>query len=110
MDPIDAWRDLIERLLTERANLPYANKDLHSRVVFDRAHDSYLLVEVGWNGSERLHGIHMHLDIIDGRIWIQFDGTEHGIAYDLLDGGVPKDHIVLGFKPPRWRVLSGFAA
>lgn len=110
MDPIDAWRDLIERLLTERANLPYANKDLHSRVVFDRARDSYLVVEVGWQGSERQHGIHLHLDIIDGRVWIQFDGTEHGIAYDLMDGGVPKDRIVLGFKPPRWRTASGFAA
>lgn len=110
MDSLDAWRDLIERLLRERAALPYANKELLSKVVFDRTHDSYMLVEVGWQGSERLHGIHMHLDIIDGRIWIQYDGTEHGIAHDLVAAGVPKDRIVLGFKPPKWRPYTGYAA
>lgn len=110
MDPLDPWRDLIERLLRDLAALPYANKDLQSRVVFDRARDSYLVVEVGWNGSERQHGIHAHIDIIEGRIWIQYDGTERGIANDLVEAGVPRDKIVLGFKPPRWRALSGFAA
>lgn len=110
MDPLDAWRDLIERLLRERAALPYANTELVSKVVFDRERDSYLLVEVGWRGAERLHGIHLHLDIIDGRIWIQYDGTEHGIANDLVDAGVPKSSIVLGFKPPKWRPYTGFAA
>lgn len=110
MDTLDAWRDLIERLLTERAALPYGDPGVQSRPVFDRGRDSYLLVEVGWRGQERLHGIHLHLDILDGRIWIQYDGTEHGIAHDLVAAGVPKDRIVLAFRPPKWRALSGYAA
>jgi hypothetical protein len=43
------------------------------------------------------------------QIWIQRDGTEHGIATDLLDAGVPKEHIVLGFKPPEVRKYTDFA-
>ena len=51
----------------------------------------------------------IHLDIIDGKIWIQRDGTEHGIATDLLEAGVPKEHIVLGFKSPEMRQYTEFA-
>ncbi|KAF3885538.1 hypothetical protein DA73_0400008760 [Tolypothrix bouteillei VB521301] len=39
----------------------------------------------------------MHLEIKDSKIWIQHDGTEVGIATLLLEQGVPKEDIVLGF-------------
>jgi hypothetical protein len=31
------------------------------------------------------------VDIINNKIWIQYDGTEQGIAGDLLAAGIPKD-------------------
>ncbi len=37
------------------------------------------------------------------------DGTEYGLANELLDAGVPKDRIVLGFKRPQTREHTGFA-
>nr|WP_287600910.1 element excision factor XisI family protein [Thiothrix sp.] len=36
--------------------------------------------------------------LIDGKIWIQYDGTEEGVATELLEACVPKDHIALGFR------------
>lgn len=42
-------------------------------------------------------------------MWIQRDGTEDGIALDLENAGIPKDHIVLGFKPPEVRPMTGYA-
>lgn len=42
-------------------------------------------------------------------LWIQLDGTEDGIAGDLLAAGIPKDRIVLGFKSPDSRQHTGFA-
>lgn len=39
-----------------------------------------------------------HLEIKDGKIWIQEDNTESGIATDLEAAGVPKEDIVLGFR------------
>lgn len=110
MDPLDPWRDAIERILTEHTRVPYANADAHTVPVFDRARDSYVLMDLGWRGVERVHGALVHVDIIDGRIWIQYDGTEHGVANELLEAGVPRDHIVLGFHPPSVRPHTGFAA
>jgi hypothetical protein len=67
-------------------------------------------VDVGWRGSERIHGTLVHVDITEGRIWIQYDGTERGIATELVESGVPRDRIVLAFKPPALRPFTGFAA
>ncbi|WP_228287852.1 element excision factor XisI family protein [Thiothrix subterranea] len=43
--------------------------------------------------------------MIDGKIWIQYDG----VATELLEAGVPKAHIVLGFRHPNERKYSGLA-
>jgi hypothetical protein len=110
MDPVDAWRDAIERILAKRAAEPYAHGNIRSKVVFDRTHDSYLVMDVGWNGYERVHDALIHVEVLDGKLWIQFDGTEDGIASELVEAGVPRDRIVLGFKPADVRPYTDFAA
>jgi hypothetical protein len=109
MDPLDAWRDALERILTQHAAIPSAYGDVKSEVVFDRQRDRYLLVDVGWKGYKRAHGAFVHVDVIDGKLWIHFDGTEVGIANQLVEAGVPKDHIVLAFKHPTLREHTDFA-
>jgi hypothetical protein len=49
------------------------------------------------------------LEIRDGKIWILIDNTEEGIANELVDHGVPRNHIVLGFYSPQLRELGEFA-
>lgn len=110
MDPLDTWRDALERILTAHTMVPYANAQAVTEVVFDRARDRYVLMDVGWRGAERVHGALVHVDIIEGRLWIQYDGTEHGIANELVEAGVPRDRIVLAWKPPSVRPFTGFAA
>jgi hypothetical protein len=51
----------------------------------------------------------VHVEIKGEKIWVQQDGTERGIATDLLAAGIPKDRIVLGFKPPHSRAHTQFA-
>jgi hypothetical protein len=109
MDTHATYRQLIERLLTEYAQISYAHGDIQRQTVFDRIDDHYLLMLVGREGIRRVHGCLIHVDLIDGKIWIQRDGTEHGIARDLLEAGVPKDQIVLAFRSPEMRQYSEFA-
>jgi hypothetical protein len=66
-------------------------------------------MNVGWDDSIRVHGCLVHIDIIDGKLWIQRDGTEHGIAKELRAAGIPKDQIVLAFKPLEVRPLTEYA-
>jgi hypothetical protein len=51
-----------------------------------------------------------HLEIRDGKIWVLTDSTEQGIATELVEAGIPKDQIVLGFYPPKVRQRGEFAA
>jgi hypothetical protein len=48
------------------------------------------------------------ISISSYKIWIQRDGTEAGIALDLEKVGIPKEHIVLDFKPPEVLPLTGY--
>jgi hypothetical protein len=108
MAAIEAYREIIERILREYAEIPYAYGDIHTQTVFDRVNDHYLLINVGWD-NRRIHGCLVHVDIIDGKFWIQRDGTEYGIARELEDAGVPKDHIVLAFRSEEMRQYTGYA-
>ncbi len=58
--------------------------------------------------ARRGHGSVIHVDVRDGRVLIQHDGTEAGIASELVEAGVPKENIVLAFRPVERRPYTGF--
>lgn len=110
MDKLENYRDIIEKILTEHASMPYSYGEIRSQTVFDRRRDQYLLVDVGWNNKRfRVHGALVHVEIIDGKFWIQYDGIEGGIATDLEAAGVPKSDIVLAFHEPELRKYTEYA-
>jgi hypothetical protein len=109
MDSLDTYRQIIERVLTEYTRIPYAYGDLRSQTIFDHQADRYMLVTLGWDGVKRVHGCLVHIDLINGKVWIQRDDTEYGIAYELEQAGIPKDRIVLGFHTPDVRPYTTYA-
>ncbi|MEM9220704.1 MAG: XisI protein [Cyanobacteria bacterium P01_F01_bin.150] len=106
---LEQWRDSIEGILRDYASIPYSYGNVRKETVFDRTQDRYLIMILGWEGYRYEHGCTVHIEIIGDKIWIQRDGTEEGIALDLEQAGVPKAHIVLGFKPPEVREITGYA-
>ena len=110
MDSVERYRQLVQSILTDYAVIPYAHGEVRFETVMDSTSDRYLLMLVGWEGIRRVHGCLIHVDIIDGKIWIQRDGTERGVARDLLDAGVPRDRIVLAFRAAEAREEAGLAA
>ena len=110
MGDLEDYRQIIQNVLEPYTRIPYAYGDMKSYTVFDKDADRYLLITVGWDGPKRIHGVLVHLDIIDGKVWVQRDGTEYGIARELVEAGIPKDKIVLGFHEPSVRQYTEFAA
>lgn len=49
------------------------------------------------------------LDIKNEKIWLQWNGTEDDIAEILVENGVPKEDIVLGFQSPFMRQFTDYA-
>jgi hypothetical protein len=115
MDSIDQYRKIIQDVLSRYIDIEYAHGDFHNLPVFDCEHDHYLIMSQGWDSGhhtkgKRVHGCLLHVDLIDGKVWIQRDGTEDGIAKELLEAGIPRDRIVLGFHPPEVRPFTDYAA
>jgi len=111
MDTVAKYRQAVREVPMPLTKRRYANTDLVNEAVFDVKNDRYIIASHGWqNGTQRMHGVLVHLDIIGDKVWIHRDGTEEGIAYDLEEAGVPKQNIVLAFHQPRDRMVYGYAA
>src|SRR5262245_6214656 len=95
-DTMNHWRQTIKKLLSDLAAIPFPEVvNMTAKTVFDETSDVYLVVVEGWQEVRRLHGCMAHIEIKGDKIWIQQDGTEYGLAGELLAAGVPKNHIVL---------------
>ena len=111
MDKIEHYQQLTKQYLTDFAKLmdsqPVPN--LETTLLFDDEHGQYLLLKVGWTNQYRSRHTVLHVAIKNGKIWIEEDWTEEGIASYFLEQGVPHTDIVLGFQPPELRSLTKFA-
>jgi len=60
-------------------------------------------MHIGWDGQRRVRGCVAHLDIRGGKAWVQHDGTDRPVAEALVEAGIPREDIVLGFHPAEVR-------
>ncbi|MBE9215406.1 XisI protein [Plectonema cf. radiosum LEGE 06105] len=110
---VEQYRQHIRHLLSERqkrASMSRKYEEYEVQTIFDEQQDHYQLLYVGWRGNKRDFGCILHLDIKDGKIWIQHDGTEVGIANQLVEMGVPKQDIILAFHEPYIRQFTEFGS
>jgi hypothetical protein len=109
MDRVERYREIARRIVEDYARCRPSHGQIDTEAVIDREKDHYEVMHVGWDGQRRVHGTVIHLDIINGKIWIQYDGTNRPVADELLAAGVPKEDIVLGFHPADVRPFTEFA-
>ncbi|HLJ56931.1 MAG TPA: XisI protein [Chthonomonadaceae bacterium] len=109
MDRTDEYRDIVKRVLRQVADISPSDDNIRTELVRDDSLGHYQLGQVGWEGDRRIDDTFLHIDVVDGKIWLQHDGTNLIIADDLLEAGVPKEHIVLAFHPPKLRQYTDFA-
>jgi ketopantoate reductase len=109
MDRVATYREIIKRTIADYAALKPSYGDVEVETICDESHDHYEMVYTGWDGWRRIHGVVIHVDIRDGKVWIQHDGTEDGIAEEFVQAGIPREHIVLAFHHPVKRKYTQFA-
>lgn len=111
MDTLDkkALRQAIIQVLQDYLEFIGNDDESELHLVIDENRDHYLLTEVGWQKNRRIYGNLIHLDIINHKIWIQHDGTEAGIANELVNLGISPQQIVLAFKTLERRKITDFA-
>jgi XisI protein len=109
MDKLAQYRQIVQEVLQEYAAVPISHGEIDSQIIFDTVRDRYQVLDIGWDKNRRIHDCALHLDIINGKIWVQHNMTEMQIAQELMAKGVTREDIVLGFQAPYVRECSGFA-
>ncbi|NET54864.1 MAG: XisI protein [Symploca sp. SIO2E6] len=107
-DKLTNYQRIVQQLLMGYAEVKPAYGEFEVETIFDTQRNHYQIVDLGWLDKRWVHHCTMHLDIRNEKIWIFYNSTEHDIAADLVDLGVPKQDIVLGFYPPFMRELSDY--
>jgi XisI protein len=111
MDRLRTYRDLIKQSLNEHAELMRQQPvpGLEIICILDEDRDQYRLLYVGWENGQRRRYTTLHARIRNGEIWIEEEWTEEGLANRLIEGGVPKEAIVLAFQSPVPHTLADYA-
>ncbi len=112
MEKVAIYRQVIQRILSQHETVLCQAKRIHqteTHALFDEHRDRYMLYETGWAGPKRIHVTNIYIRLHNGKIYIEEDWTEDGIATDLLQAGVPREDIVLAFHPPEMRQYTEFA-
>jgi hypothetical protein len=109
MDRTEQYRLIVQRLIEEYARYKPSHGQIETEAIIDRHKDHYEVMHVGWDKLRRVHGSVIHIDIIDGKVWIQYNGTTEPVAEELVASGIPREDIVLGFQPVGVRQYSGYA-
>ena len=110
MDRINDYRQVIEAVLKEYASL-FNQQPVGVEVVAvcDEKADTYAIVNVGWDGEERMNTTSVLMRIVNGKIWVEEAHTLYGFVDQLLEKGIEQREIVLAFQPPQLRQYTQFA-
>ena len=110
VEKLNRYRQILQAVVEEHAAMPGEPEDVEAIPICDPAHDNYLLMDVGRNGKGRTGYVVFHLRLMDGKVRIERDGIEYGIAQDLLDAGIPKEDIVLSYYSNELKPLAELMA
>ncbi len=109
MAAISEYARIVGELIREYAGHKPSYGDIDVEAFIDVEKGHYQIMHVGWQDQRRVHGTTLHIDLIGEKVWIQHDRTDPGIARELVEAGIPREAIVLGFRPPDVRPHTGYA-
>lgn len=113
MDKITVYQQYILSILERLSgsNVANTNLNIETQIVTDTNHHHYHLLRTGFDKDlVHIYSVVLHFQIKeDGKIWILNNRTDIDVAEELIEMGVPKTDIVLGFQPPQYRTYSGYA-
>lgn len=110
MDKIEKYTTILTDFVQEYGMPQATNSEFEKQVLIDTQHLHFQVQSLGWLGDKFIHSVMLHFDIKpNAKIWIQQNWTEDDVAASLLQRGVLREDIVIGFQPPRYRQLSGYA-
>lgn len=104
------YAKILSDYLAEYASNRMSKVDIHYQFVQDNNHHHYQVVRMAWIKGIFRCDIVFHFEIKpDAKIWLWVNNTDILVTEDLVDLGIPKKDMVIGFQPPEVRAYTGYA-
>ena len=108
MDKLAQYRQYVQTLITRYAEDDVSDDEVEVQLICDTERDHYQWMNVGWEHLNRIYRSIIHIDIKDGKIWLQQNLTDQDPAKELVEMGVSREDIVLGLQPPYKRPYTDY--
>lgn len=99
MDKLTRYREIVKNIILKYAQLKPSHGNIELHPVFDEIRDHYALMQIGWDKDKRVRGNILYLTIKNEKVYLEYDGIEKGISYDLINQGIDKSDLVIAFLP-----------
>ena len=112
MEKITRYSAILTVFLEAYAAIPSAvPSDVHYELMIDNQRKHYELLKMGFSKKQVfIHAAIFHFQIKeDGKIWILVNNTDLLVADELIENGVSREDIVIGFQHPTVRKYTGYA-
>ncbi len=110
MDNTKKYSIIIQKVLEEFVATRKSSKnEIQTLLLCDTVRHHYQIVRMGWPNEQQVFNVIFHIDLIDGKIWVQRNMSDYDIVGDIEVQGVPKKDIVLAFHIPEMRAHTAYA-
>lgn len=111
MEKISLYKKYARELIQQIRDRLNGDDSIAIQAITDEENGHYLVFNNGWRDNKhRVYGCVVHIEVKpDGKVWLHHDGTDLIVGQMLLDRGIPKSDIVLGFHAPIMRKDTEFA-
>jgi len=109
MEKLARHSAILTQLIAQEAQRVSTHPEIEVCQICDPVRHHYQLLYLGWQGVKRVFTPMIHLRLHNGKVWVEQDGTEDGVANHLLAAGIPREEIVLAFYSPQKRPYTEFA-
>ncbi len=108
LDKLTRYRAIVQQVIGMHASMKPSNRKLDSLAIADPKTDNYLMMDIGTDELGRVDDVIIHLRLRqDGKVLIEYDGIEYGVARDLIEAGIAPEDIVFNMEAtPRLYVES----
>ena len=85
--------------------------DATYELITDEVRHHYQVIRTGFLDDRFYYKVVFHLQLKeDAKLWILVNNTDLLLTDDLIQSGIPKSDIVIGFLPASVRAYTGFAS
>lgn len=104
------YQDIVIDYLKEMSTLKPSNlPDIESWVIADRESNHFQLLQAGWQGYKYTFTVVFHFHIREGKVWFLRNITEREVIDVLIERGIAREDIFLGFRNPKGEKMAGFS-